>query len=712
MDQMIRRFSKSDKYAVRDGHHRHGRRSTIFTQSHFNSEFDEIPKIKNSLCGRLQNLVRSHCDAHKTKKRLRGLFPMCGWLRQYDVRKYLVADLIAGITVTIFHVPQSFGYAMLAGVPAVNGLYTAMFPMIMYAVFGTSRQNSVGALAVICMMTGRRVMDLQDRYSAVDVATTMAFFVGIFQLLFGIVNLGSLSVFLSDQFVSGFTAGVSVHIGSSQLGNLFGINVGKSPGLFPLVQLYINFFRQITETHWPTLALSGCTVALMLIVKIFIDPHVEKRIKVPVPIEMVVVIVGTLVSRFMQLEDHGFAVVQRIPKEIAPPHPPQMSLDLISEVAGSAFGIAIVSFAITVSLGRIFARRHRYEIEPNQEFIALGMSNLFGSFFGCIPVGASVPRSSIQDNVGGRTQLVSLINSALITVVILSVGSYLEKIPIAVLSAIIFVSLKKIFMQVRDLKNFWNISKIDGHVWLVTFFATVIFGVKIGLIVGVVFSLLTLVFKIQRPKTCILGYIPNTDYFVPTKKYGMAKQIEGIKVFHFGGPLHFANAEFFKNELCRRTSVYVSKILATRQKQETTEAESSIDNATTSDVPSRPRTLEVISESMPSDLHGSTNSLGVTKVSTIDVEETTKHIILDFSRVSFVDGTSTLVLKLVARDFQSIGITLYVACCSQPVMSMLQKGEVLQEIPPTNFFPSIGDAVKSVTKHRPPKEKEKIAIPT
>lgn len=701
---MIRRLSKSDKYDVQEvqapSTEDYGTmRRPIFTQPHFDSEFDGIAKEKLTMGERIGSTVRRRWHPKRVQRCLLGLLPVVGWLRNYDVKRDLLADVIAGVTVAIFHVPQSFGYSILAGVPAVNGLYTAMFPMLMYTLFGTSKQLSIGAFAVVCMMTGTVVGQYGLEYGAANVASTLMFFAGLYQLFFGALNLGGLSVFLSEQFVSGFTAGVSVHIGSSQLGSLFGYDVGHFSGPFLLIRLYTAFFEKINTTHLPTLGMSCSCIFLLLFVKLVVDPFVERKIRMPVPIEMILVIAGTLLSRYMTLEDKGFAVIDNIPREFPMPTVPDLSIDLVSKVAIPALAIAIVSFAITVSLGRIFARRHGDEIVPNQEFLALGMSNLFGSFFGCFPCGASVPRSSIQDNVGGRTQLVSLINSALIAIVLLYLGSYLEKLPVAVLAAIIFVSLKKVFMQVRDFINFWRISKIDGYVWLVTFFATVILEVRLGLIIGVVFSLLTLVYKIQRPKTCLLGYIPNTDYYVPLKKYGVAKELGGIKVFHFGGPLHFANAEFFRAELSRRTFVHVSKVIAAREKngaktpslfwlkpdetrssyEELADSRASIPSSSGVSVSTQTNS-ECPSEEKPSH------------------EELPRHIILDFSRVTFIDGSSAIVFKQVLNEFQGIGIGIYIACCSASVFSMMRKGRILEEIPAANFYPSIHDAVLSVYK--------------
>lgn len=700
---MIRRLSKSDKYDLRlpgatTPHHR-----PVFTQPHFESEFAGVPKGKVPICDRMASTLRKKLHIKQVQRRLLGLFPIIDWVRNYKLKEWLLSDIIAGISVAIFHVPQSFGYSLLASVPAVNALYTAMFPMLMYTIFGTSRQLSIGAFAVVCMMTGAVVEQYKEEYGAANVATTLMFFVGLYQLALGVLNLGGLSVFLSEQFVSGFTAGVSVHIGSSQLGSLFGLEVEHFSGPFLLIRLYAQFFSLLPKTHLPTLALSAICIFILLFFKLVIDPFVERKIRMPLPTELMLVIAGTLVSRFMDLEHKHFDVIKHIPNTFPTPALPNLDLTLISKTAVPALTIAVVAFAVTVSLGRIFARNHGYEIVANQELLALGISNFFGSFFGCFPSGASVPRSSIQDSVGGKTQLVSIINSILIAIVLLYLGSYLEKLPVAVLAAIIFVSLKKVFMQVRDFWNFWLISKIDGQVWLVTFFATIILEVQLGLVIGVVFSLLTLVYKIQRPSTCLLGQIPNTDYYVPIKKYGMAENIRGVKVFHFGGPVHFANAEFFRAELSRRTVVDVGKVRAARAKEADAipaplfwigvgESIASPYDELSDSMASLPSTVAIDGAS------SSSSSLSSSPAPPTGILELPRHVVLDFSRVTFVDGSSVVVLKQVFNEFMSVGIGVYIACCSAPVFSMLKKGKVLDEIPASNFYPSIHDAVLHICK--------------
>ncbi|OQR67544.1 prestin-like [Tropilaelaps mercedesae] len=627
----------------------------VFNQPHFDTYSGPIVKEKANKFDQAKTYVKEALSSEKLKSHALAFFPIISWMRHYNIKSDLIADIICGLTVAIFHVPQTIGYTMIVGVPLINGLYTALFPMLMYAIFGTSRQNSIGAFAVVCIMTQgvvrKTLAEFDNTYDPVQVVTTLALFVGLFQFLMGCLSMGGLSVFLSEQFVSGFTAGVSVHIGSSQLSGL-GFNVHKYSGPFLLFQTYADFFTHLDQLHWPTLVFSLSIIAIILAVKIFIDPYMLRKFHMPLPIEMIMLITSVIVSNEMNLKQYGFVTIDNIPDRLQAPSVPSLRLELVQFILLDAFLISVVAFTVDVSLGRIWARERGYEIRPNQEFFALGISNFFGSLFGCFPAGASVPRSSLQLLAGGRTQLVSLINSSLMFVVILALGKHLEGLPVATLSAIIVVSLKKVFMQVRDFKNFWNLSIIDGHVWLVSFFATVVIDTVNGLIIGVVFSLLTLVYKVQRPKTFLLGGLPNSDYYVPIKLYVYAREVPGVKIFQFGGPLHFANSEFFRYELVRKCGVDYG-----------------------------------VSLNMALSLHFPPN------IGRQISQKQVQYIVLDFSRITFVDGSSALVLKQIIDTMKSQGVTVFIAACAPAIFSILKKSGLLTVIAATEFYPTVHDAV-------------------
>ncbi|OQR66667.1 prestin-like [Tropilaelaps mercedesae] len=442
-----------------------------------------------------------------------------------------------------------------------------MFPMIMYVILGTSRHNSIGVFAVACMMTSQILTEVkahldvpEDRLA--DVASATALIAGIYLLMLGVLKLGGLNIFLSDQFVSGFTAGVSVHIGTSQLSGLFGFKMGHYSGVFSVTKPYVDFFPRILDkTDIPTLVFSVISITHILAVKMAIDPFMLRRIHMPFPIEMVKVILSIIVSK-LDLQEKSFKVIEHIPNNLPVPHLPVISSILFQMVVVDALAVAIASLTIDVSLGRIWAHEKGYQISANQELFALGCANLFGACFGAFPVGASVPKSSFKFLSGGRTQIASLSDVIFIGVTIVALDTPLEQTSTAILSSLIIVSQESLYASPRvqeflgNLQNRrrrYRLQEKCWHVRLVTFFSTVFLNVQLGYIYGVIFSLLTLVFKIQMPKTFFLGSIPNTDFYVPIKMYGQATEFPGVKIFHFGGPPHFGNAEFFRSELARRT---------------------------------------------------------------------------------------------------------------------------------------------------------------
>ncbi|OQR70058.1 sulfate/bicarbonate/oxalate exchanger SAT-1-like, partial [Tropilaelaps mercedesae] len=601
------------------------------------------------------------------------LFPVATWLAEYRVKDYLLADIVTGFTVAMFQVPQSLGYTLLAAVPPVFALYNAMFPMMVYILFGTVRQGSVGADAIISMMTGgvvrqivgdmshtsHPVHDVLDAangnaFSVQEVTSTLCVTVGIIQLAFGLLNLGCLNVFLSEQMVNGFATGVAVQVALSQLGAVFGLKIPHFSGMFTVYKTLDAFVEHISETHWPTLIVSLIAISLILFIKIVPDPVLVRKCGLPLPIELVTVVVFTAVSYLLQFEKvYNIEIVGEIPEKLPVPRAPTFNPSLLTLIWLDAFAIAVVSFAITLSLGRIFGQRHNYEVDANQEFLALGLGHVWSSFFSCFPIAASVPRSAVQENAGGKTQIVSVVNIIIILFMVLFLGHYLEQLPVCVLAAIIITSLKKIVMQVQDFKRYWDLSKIDGQVWIVSFVATIGLDVVSGLIVGVAFSLLTLVFKLQRPKTCAMALVPNTEFFVPLKKYQKLRETPGVKVYHFGGAMHFANSEFFRDRLEKAMGFSVRQVRRALKK--------AIKKGDSQD------SLQAVKESVQAyDRNVAALELGHTVGSKESswLAQLPRDIILDFSRVSWMDGCAVTLIKNIVADYMSIGIRISIASCS------------------------------------------------
>ncbi|XP_018495497.1 solute carrier family 26 member 6 [Galendromus occidentalis] len=665
-----------------------------YTHVGLGDAYSEVPKEKNH---RWKTIARSMTpSASKVQQSTIRLFPVITWLSSYRVKDYLLPDIVTGFTVAMFQVPQSLGYTLLAAVPPVFALYNAMFPMMIYILFGTVRQASVGADAIVSMMTGgvvrqivgdmshtsHPVHDVVDAangngFSVQEVTSTLCVTVGIIQLVFSLLNLGSLNVFLSEQMVNGFATGVAVQVALSQMGSIFGLTIPHFSGMFTVYKTCVAFWAHIAETHYPTLIVSTIAISLILFVKIVPDPIAVRKCGLPLPVELVTVVLFTAVSYFMQFEkSYGIQVVGEIPEKLPVPRAPTFNPALLELIWVDAFAMAVVSFAITLSLGRIFGQRHGYEVDANQEFLALGLSHMWSSFFSCFPIAASVPRSAVQENAGGKTQIVSVVNILIILFMVLFLGHYLEQLPVCVLAAIIVTSLKKIVMQVQDFKRYWDLSRIDGQVWLVSFVATIALDVVSGLIVGVVFSLMTLVYKVQHPKTCLMGQVPGTEFFVPAKRYKRVTEVPGVKIFHFGGPLHFANAEFFREKLYETLGFTVKQLRRAIKKAIKNDSQDSLQAAKETQVYERCVT-----------------TLEVSKNNVVPVPT---DIVFDLSRVSWMDGSSSNMLKSITRDLTSVGIHVSIAACTPNLFRFLKKCGVVEDLSPSNFYPTVYDAVRAV----------------
>ncbi|RWS31688.1 solute carrier family 26 member 6-like protein [Leptotrombidium deliense] len=649
-------------------------------------------------------IVKSCCTLSSTKARLVTLFPILNWLINYQKSDF-IADVIAGITIVIFQVPQSMGYCLIARVPAVNGLYTSFFPPLIYSLMGTSKHCAIVSFrklmttcannyllrkrtfAVVSLMTGSLITQVNDErklwsleeVNPIQIAVVVSFLIGIYKLIFGILRLGFVSVYMSEQLISGFTTAASVYVFTSQLPYLTGIQLHHASGPLALINIYIDLFRHISTISYLTLCISVTCCIILFIFKFYTNNFIRKKfnINVPFPIELLLVIIATLCSAIFDTEKNWkIKNVGPIPRGLPSPSLPTWSL--FGELALKSIPLAIVSFSLTISVGKIFANRHNYSIDANQELIALGSTNIISSFFTCIPSAASLSRSAVQESAGGRTQLVSLVNCVGLLFVIYYAGSLLEKLPICILAAIIVVALKSLLIQVKDFCRYWRVSKIDGSIWLITFFAVILLDVDIGLYVGLCYSLVTLIYKSQRPKMYLLGCVNKSDVFVPLKKYGSSKELENIKIFQFCGPLHFANTEYFKNGLQRKIGVNVKLILSLQEKD---------------------RKTRIKKEKNEEQSNGrfTTRRFEVFACDAIDEDNNKEvlptHIIIDCSMFSYIDASGVRQLKATVQEYESIGIKTYLASVATHVDHMLEKDNFYTDVPPQHVYISIIDAV-------------------
>ncbi|KAM6089693.1 prestin [Theristicus caerulescens] len=674
------------------------------------------------------------CSSKKAKSHLYSFLPILKWLPRYPVKEYLLGDIISGISTGVMQLPQGLAYALLAAVPPVFGLYSSFYPVFLYTFFGTSKHISIGTFAVISMMVGgvavRQVPDeiisvgynstnVTDslEYSAyirdarrVQVAVTLAFLSGIIQLCLGLLRFGFVAIYLTEPLVRGFTTAAAVHVFTSQLKYLLGIKTNRYSGPLSVVYSIAAVLSKITTTNIAALIV-GLTCIVLLLIGKEINLRFKKKLPVPIPMEIIVVIIGTGVSAGMNLsESYRVDVVGTIPQGLRPPAVPE--IQLIPAIFVDAIAIAIVGFSMAVSMAKIFALKHGYTIDGNQELIALGICNSVGSFFQSFSITCSMSRSLVQESTGGKTQIAGALSSIMVLLVIVAIGYLFEPLPQTVLAAIVMVNLKGMFKQFGDIAHFWRTSKIELAIWVVAFVASLFLGLDYGLLTAVAFAVITVIYRTQSPQYRILGQIPDTDIYCDVEEYEEVKEYPGIKIFQANASLYFANSESYTSALKKKTGVDPCAILAARRKAQKRHAREikaanqlrkqavlKLVNSSTNDVEASVK-HEIANDELPVNGKFASADASAQDVSPDEHEhfvepKTNIHsLILDFTPVNFVDSVGAKTLKSIIKEYKEVGVCVCIASCSGPVMNELTRlnffdNTVTREL----LFHSIHDAV-------------------
>ncbi|KAI4892770.1 hypothetical protein NFI96_032323 [Prochilodus magdalenae] len=539
---------------------------------------------------RLKSSLR--CSIPTLKRRVVGCLPVLYWLPRYSIWDYGMPDLVSGISVGIMHLPQGMAYALLASLPPVFGLYTSFYPSLVYLFFGSSRHISIGTFTVLSIMVGSVTERLapdanflimngtnvtmevditaRDQYR-VQVAAATTVLAGLIQVILGLVQFGFVGTYLSEPLVRGYTSAAAAHAVVAQLKYFFGVSPTRFSGPFSLLYTLVDVCALLPSTHLPTLLASVVSIIVLIAAK-ELNARFRKKLPVPIPVELIVIVLGTLLSFYTHLnETFEISVVGEIPSGLQPPTVPNTSL--FAEVVVDAFALAIVGYAISISLGKTFALKHGYKVDSNQELVALGLSNAVGGFFQCYSVCASMSRSLIQETTGGRTQarrtyMAGVASAVIVLVTVLKLGPLFQELPKAVLSAIVFVNLKGMFKQYADIVTLWRTSKIDLLVWLVTWVSTVLFNLDMGLGASISFALLTVIFRTQRPRYSVLGHLPGTGLYLDMERHKEVREVPGITIFRSSATIYFANAELYLEALKQKSGLDITKMITYKRRQE------------------------------------------------------------------------------------------------------------------------------------------------
>ncbi|MBR7887310.1 sulfate permease [Marinomonas sp. A79] len=482
---------------------------------------------------------------------LEKYLPALVWLKDYRVAD-LKHDSVASLVFTIMVIPQSLAYAMLAGLPAITGLYASILPSVLYSLFGTSRTLAVGPVALTSVMTASAVLPFavsgSEHYASI--AILLAFMSGVFLLVLSFLRLGFLTNLLSHPVISGFISASALLIIIGQIKYFLGV---ESQG-DTLIPLMTSLYAHADHTHLPTLLLSIFCIASLLLIKRYFG-HFLTFIGLPTATvklfeksgPVVVVVVTTLIVAILSLDQMGVAVIGTVPTT-----PPTINLDLISwqmarDLLPSAFLITIVGFIGSVSVAQSYAAKRRQDIDPNQELVGLGLANIGSALSGAFPVTGGFSRTVLNADCGSKSPMTGIITAFLILLTLLFLTPVFYYLPTTILAAIISISMSKL-ISVADLKELWQFSKKEACLLIVTFCVVMFEGMETGLIVGVVLSILFFLWHTSHPHIAIVGRVPGTEHYRNVQRFEVETHSKVLTV-RIDENLFFANARVFEEKL-------------------------------------------------------------------------------------------------------------------------------------------------------------------
>uniref|UniRef100_A0A8C7DS64 Solute carrier family 26 member 3 n=1 Tax=Oncorhynchus kisutch TaxID=8019 RepID=A0A8C7DS64_ONCKI len=667
---------------------------------------------KNGVC------VNCSCDLKRAKNAALSLLPFIGWMRIYQLKEWLLSDIVSGVSTGLVAVLQGLAYSLLASLPPWYGLFTAFFPVIIYFFLGTSRHISVGAFPVLSLMVGavvtRLVPDegppvnitgfegLTSDEQRVMVAASVTFLMGIMQLAMGLLQVGFIVMYLSDTLVSGFTTAAAIHILVSQLKFVLGLVVPGLSGPLSIIYTLEKIFVQIEKTNVCDLVTSILIMVVVFIVKEINDRY-KAKLPVPIPIEVIMTVIACGVSYAFNFRViYKVDVVGRIPVGYESPMAPNMQI--FGQTAVEAFPMAIVGFAVAFSVAKVYSVKHDYIIDGNQELIAFGASNIIGAAFKSFAASTALSRSAVQESTGGKTQIAGLLSALIVMVVTLAIGFLLEPLPKSVLGAVVIVNLKGMLMQIREVPYLWRRDRPDCVVWVVTCLASILLGLDLGLAVGLGIELLTVVFRAQFPRCSVLANITGTDIYKDRKDYMSIYEPEGVKIFRIPSPIFFANIDFFRGKLVEvgfnplRVLRKRNKALRTIRKLlkkgelsgpiEESEDESNMEEL---DQPTDFKDLPVQvnwNSELPANI----------QVPRVDVHS----LILDFSAVSFLDISALKGLKAALKELIRVEVEVYIVACDEYILEKLHSCKFFDdEVKSSMFFLTLHDAMLHILEKHP-----------
>ena len=545
--------------------------------------------------------------------KLKSFIPLLEWLPKYK-KEYLSGDLSAGLTVGIMLIPQGMAYAMIAGLPPVFGLYAALIPQVIYGILGTSRQLSVGPVAMdsLLVASGLGALSLSGIDEYISMAIFLALFMGAIQFILGVVRMGFLVNFLSKPVISGFTSAAALIIGLSQLKHLLGTQIERSNQVHILL---LNALKTIDQTNLVAL---GLGIAAIVVIKAL------KRLHNRIPGALIVTVSGIVITYVFRLDQLGLSIVQEVPSGLPSFGVPTVAQDRIGELFPIAMTLALIAFMEAISVAKAIEEKHKLnEVKPNQELIALGLSNVVGALFQSYPTTGGFSRTAVNDQAGANSTLASFISAAIVGLTLLFLTPLFYYLPNTVLAAIIMVAVFGL-IDFHYPRTLWKNRKDEFALLIFTFIITLTVGIKEGILFGVLLSLLLLVYRSSSPHFAVLARVNNSPYYRNVRRFSSEVTIDpAILLFRFDGQLYFGNKDYFKSSL-----------------------------------------LEAMEERGAS----------------------LKHLVLNVEPMNYIDSSAAFMLRQLFEDLKSKGISISIAGPIGPIRDILKRSGIVSLLGEEAFF--------------------------
>ncbi len=458
-------------------------------------------------------------------------------LRNYD-KKNLGKDILAGLIIMAVSIPISMGYAQIAGLPAVYGLYGSVFPILIFALFSTSPQFIFGVDAAPAALIGSALLGLnitagsEEAMAAVPVLT---FFVALWLLVFSFLKAGKLVNYISAPVMGGFITGICSTIILMQLPKL----MGGSAGVGEFLELFEHIIETAKEVNLPSLFLGLAALAILLI---------SKKLFPKFPMAVVLMAAGALLNRLCPLEQWGISSLSAVEKGLPVWRIPDFSSVPIKEAVSISLSVAVVIMAETLLAENSFAQKNHYQIDDNQEILAFSLGNFLAAFTGCCPINGSVSRSAMGEQYQAKTQLTSLVAGGSMILLLLFCTGFIGYLPIPVLTAIVISALlgaTEFELAVR----LWKISRTECFIFWGAFFGVLFLGTINGVLIGIILSFTEMIIRSAKPATCFLGIQPGHKHFRDLKEGDGIYPLSGVLIYRFSSNLFFANISVLEKEL-------------------------------------------------------------------------------------------------------------------------------------------------------------------